>query len=241
MKDPYVYPNSDVLVNKLNLKDKSILDKAESDFLALSIINLKNRDFKINDIYDFLKIHKHLFSDLYTWAGQIRTINIYKSEEILGGKSIDYIFANYIDTALKELNDEFVKVNWSKLNAKEKITKICYFTSEIWHIHPFREGNTRTTAMFLYFLIKKSGLHINIDFLLKNGIYFRNALVLSCLYNIAKPEFLFGIVADSVSYREINKSKYETIDGKEVKKYSYTNHTMKKIETIKKPKDWLKK
>lgn len=241
MKDPYVYQNSNILVNKLNIKNEEELNKAESDILALAVVKLKNSDFKINNVFDYLTIHKLLFNELYNWAGEIRTIDIYKSEEILGGKSIDYVKAFYIQTALNDLNNEFKKVRWNNLTAVEKINKICYFTSEVWHIHPFREGNTRVAAMFLYFLIKKSNLHINVDFLLKNGIYFRNALVLSCLYNIAKPEFLFGIVADSVSYKNISSAKYESIDGKKVKKYSYTTHTIKKIQTISKPKDWLKK
>lgn len=241
MKDPYVYQNSNILINKLSIKDEQQLNKAESDILALEIVKLKNSNFKINDIFDYLIIHKLLFSELYDWAGKIRTIDIYKGEEILGGKSIDYVRSFYINTALKDLNIEFKKVKWNNLTAIEKINKICYFTSEVWHIHPFREGNTRTAAMFLYFIIKKSGLHINVDFLLKNGIYFRNALVLSCLYNVAKPEFLFGIVADSVSYKNTSNAKYETIDGREVKKYSYATHTIKKIKTISKPKDWLKK
>lgn len=241
MKDPYVYQGSRVLINKLNIKDEEQLNKVESDILALAIVKIKKSNFKINDIFSYLTIHKLLFDEIYSWAGKIRTINIYKGEEILDGKSIDYVYASYLNSALNELNDEFIKVEWDNMPVKEKITKICYFVSEVWHIHPFREGNTRTAAMFLYFLIKKANLHININFLLRNGLYFRNALALSCLYNMARPELLFGIVADSVSYKNVSSAKYETINGKEIEKYSYTNHTMKKIKTITKPKKRIKK
>lgn len=240
MKDPYVYEGTDVLINKLNIKDENVLEKAESDFVGLAVNRLRNDGFVINRIQDVLKIHEYLFSNLYEWAGSPRTIDIYKSESLLGGKSIDYVFSFYITQALEDLNDEFKVIDWDKLTPEDKVKKICYFVTEFWHIHPFREGNTRTSAMMLYFLIKKANLHLNIDFLSKNGKYFRNALVLSSLYSNSKPEYLLGIVTDCVTLKNVSDDKYETINGFEVNKYSYTNHTVDKIKTITKPADWKK-
>lgn len=240
MKDPYVYEGTDVLINKLNIKDENVLEKAESDFVGLAVNRLRNDGFVINRIQDVLKIHEYLFSNLYEWAGSPRTIDIYKSESLLGGKSIDYVFSFYITQALEDLNDEFKVIDWDKLTPEDKVKKICYFVTEFWHIHPFREGNTRTSAMMLYFLIKKANLHLNIDFLSKNGKYFRNALVLNSLYSNSKPEYLLGIVTDCVTLKNVSDDKYETINGFEVNKYSYTNHTVDKIKTITKPADWKK-
>lgn len=240
MKDSYVYEGTNVLINKLDIRDGKELDKVESDFAILNIAELKSSSFEINTIQDCLLIHKHLFGDIYEWAGKPRTIDIYKGESLLDGKSIDYVFAFYIEQALNDLQKEFALVEWDKLETKEKIDKICYFVSEFWHIHPFREGNTRTTSMMLYFLIKKAGLHVNIDFLQKNGKYFRNALVLSCLYSSSKSEYLLGIVNDSITLKNVSSKKYETIEGMEVDKYEYTNHTMEKLKTIEKPADWKK-
>ena len=240
MRDPYVYEGTNVLINKLNIRDEKELDDAESELIVFSIEELKQESFQINTINDCLKIHKYLFGDLYEWAGQPRTIDIFKGESLLNGQSIDYVFASYIPVALNDLNKEFVDIDWEKLNSNEKIEKICYFVTEFWHIHPFREGNTRTSAMMLYFLIKKAGLHVNIDFLSKNGKYFRNALVLNSLYSNSKPEYLLGIVSDAVTIKNVSNKKYEAIDGFEVDKYSYTNHTVDKIKTIEKPKDWNK-
>lgn len=240
MKDPYVYEGTDVLINKLNIRVAAKLEKAETDFATLAIKKLQSSDFEINSIADCLEIHKRLFERLYEWAGQLRTIDIFKGEPLLNGKSIDYVFATYLKEALRELDKEFKNVIWEKLDPKTKVEKVCYFVSEFWHIHPFREGNTRTSAMMLYFLIKKAGLHVNIDFLSRNGKYFRNALALSCLYSSSKKEYLLGIVADSASLKNEVSGKYETIEGVEVKKYSYTHHTMEKLETIKKPSDWNK-
>ena len=87
--------------------------------------------------------------------------------------------------------------------------------------------------MFLYFLIKTVGLHINVEFLGKNAQYFRNALVLASIYSASKPEYLKGIITDATTVKNYVSSKYETIDGYEVKKYSYQNHTIEKIKTIK--------
>lgn len=240
IKDPYVYPGTTVLKNKYNIKDEKELDKAESAFSGLGMNYLRRIDFRFNSIDDCYEIHKTMFYKLYDWAGKPRTINIFKGESLLEGKSIDYVFAFYIEQALNDLNKEFLEVDWSKLKPQEKLEKICYFVSEFWHIHPFREGNTRTTALMLYFLIKKAGLHVNINFLTKNGKYFRNALVLSCLYSSSKPEYLLGIVKDSVTLKNYTSKKYETIEGLEVDKYSYTNHTIDKIKTIEKPVDWKK-
>lgn len=233
MKDPYVYEGTNILINNLNIKDEQQLDRAETDFALIAIGKIKNSDFSLDTIYDCLKIHKEIFSKLYSWAGQFRTINIYKEEKILDGKSVDYAFADYLKSALDELQTQYAKIDWNVLNNKEKIEKICYFVSEFWHIHPFREGNTRTTAMMLYFLLKKANMHINSDFIANNSKYFRNALVLSCLYSSSKPEYILGMVTDCVTTKNINTKKYETIDGMEVKKYSYSNHTINKIKTIK--------
>lgn len=234
MKDPYVYEGTNVLKNKFNIKDEKELEKVESDFVTLALISLKKSNFKFNSIFDCLKIHKLLFNKIYNWAGSIRTIDIYKREPLLGGKSIDYVFASYIEEYLLVLDKEFKNVNFELLNKEEKINKICYFVSEFWHIHPFREGNTRTSSMMLYFLIKKLNLHINIDFISRNAKYFRNALVLSCLYSLSKKEYLLGIVVDSTTFKNAKHKKYETIEGIEVEKYSYTNHTVDKLKTIEK-------
>ena len=240
MRDPYVYEGTDILINKLNIKDEKQLNQIETSFAIFAIDELKNSEFQIESIFDCLEIHRRLFADLYSWAGQLRTIDIFKGEPILNGRSVDYVFASYLKEALEELQQEFEDMNFALLEPKERLEKVCYFVSEFWHIHPFREGNTRTSALMLYFLIKKAGLRINMDFLSKNGKYFRNALVLSCLYSSSKTEYLLGIVNDSVSIKNETTNKYETIEGIEVNKYSYTHHTMEKMETIQKPKDWFK-
>ena len=239
--DPYVYKGTTVLINKLGIKDEAKLDQAETNSVILATNALRRSDFQISTIFDCLEIHRRLFKSLYEWAGELRTIDIYKAEPLLDGKSIDYVFAFYLQQALTDLQKEFARIEWDELEPKAKIEKVCYFVSEFWHIHPFREGNTRTSAMMLYFLIKKAGLHVDLSFLSRNAKYFRNALALSCLYSASKTEYLFGIVADSATIKNEATGKYETIEGKEVRKYAYTRHTLERLETVKDPFNRYKK
>lgn len=233
MRDPYLYPDVDVLINKDNIKDQKQLDKLEEDIVPLRMIALRKEGLVIKSVFDIQKIHAFLFSSIFDWAGEFRKITMYKREPILDGYSVDYTPSDYIEKEMNELENKFVEIKWEELNNKEKIEKVTSIIQELWQIHCFREGNTRTVALFLYFLLKTIGVHINIDFLGKNAKYFRNALVLASLYSQSKPEYLFGIVADCTTIKNTSTNKYETINGYEVDKYSYQNHTVEVIKTIK--------
>ena len=233
-KDPYLYPDIDVLINKRNIKDQKELDELESDIVPLRIMALRKQGLTIESVFDIQKIHRFLFEPLFEWAGEFRTITMYKSEPILNGYSVDYTPCDYIKEEMNALEKKYQSIEWKKLTNKSRIKKASEITQELWQIHCFREGNTRTTALFLYFLLKTIGLRINIDFLGKNAKYFRNALVLASLYSASKPEYLNNIITDAVTIKNPSSGKYETINGYEVEKYSYSNHTVEKIKTIKK-------
>ena len=233
MRDPYLYPDVDVLKNKKNIKEQTQLDKLEEDIVPLRMIALRKKGISITSVFDIQKIHEFLFSSIFDWAGDFRKITMYKKEPILNGYSVDYTPSDYIEKEMKDLESIFVTINWKELNNKEKIEKVSSIVQGLWQIHCFREGNTRSVAIFLYFLLKTIGVHINIDFLGKNAKYFRNALVLASLYSASKPEYLFGIIADCTTIKNLSTNKYETINGYEVDKYSYQNHTTEVIKTIK--------
>ena len=80
MKDPYVYEGTNVLINKAGFKEQSSLDEFESTMTKIATINLSMSGFKYQSVQDIFKIHKQVFEKVYDWAGQPRTINIYKSE-----------------------------------------------------------------------------------------------------------------------------------------------------------------
>lgn len=232
--DPYLYPNTNVLINKKGLKNQKDLDALESDIVPLRIIALRKQDFVIKSVFDIKKIHKFLFESIFDWAGEFRTISMYKKEPILNGYSVDYTPYDYIEYEMDVLEKRFLKIDWDKLSNKEKLQNTSSIIQELWQIHCFREGNTRTVAMFLYFLLKTIGLHINVEFLGKNAQYFRQALVVASIYSASKPEYLLGIISDSTTAKNICTNKYETLEGFEVNKYSYQNHTVDKIKTMKK-------
>ena len=233
MRDPYLYPDIDVLKNKKNIKDQKELDKLEEDIVPLRMIKLRMEGLAIESVFDIQKIHNHLFSPLFDWAGEFRTITMYKKEPILDGASVDYTPAPYIKEEMNALEQTFKAINWKKLSTKGRIKKVSAIVQELWQIHCFREGNTRTTALFLYFLLKTLGIHINVEFLGENAKYFRNALVVASLYGMSRPEFLLGIIQDATTFKNIDTGKYESINGYEIKKYAYQNHTIEKIKTIK--------
>ena len=237
MRDPYLYPDVDVLINKKDIKDSDQLDKLEEDIVPLRMIALRKEGLIISSVFDIQKIHKFLFSSIFEWAGEFRKITMYKKEPILNGYSMDYTPWNYIKKEMNDLEYKFTSINWKELSNKEKIENVTSVIQELWQIHCFREGNTRSVALFLYFLLKTIGVHINIDFLGKNAKYFRNALVLASLYSASKREYLFGIIADCTTIKNISTDKYETINGYEVDKYSYQNHTIEEIKTVKDIKD----
>lgn len=232
MRDPYLYLDADVLINKKNIKDQNQLDKLEGDIIPLRVIALRKQGLVITSVFDIQKIHSFLFSSIFDWAGEFRKITMYKREPILNGYSVDYTPSDYIKKEMNDLEKRFLSINWEELDNKQKINNVASIIQELWQIHCFREGNTRTVALFLYFLLKTIGIHINIDFLGKNAKYFRNALVLASLYSKSKPEYLFGIIADCTTIKNLTKNKYETINGYEVDKYSFQNHTTEIIKTI---------
>ena len=227
MKDTYVYEGSNVLINKLNIKDSKKLDELEGAIVSLNIARLSTHPLKIKSVLDIKTIHKELFSDLYEWAGENRTINIYKDEPVLGGLSVNYSDYRHIDNDLKTLDNSFQIIKWNELSHKEIIDEIVLLISKLWRIHCFREGNTRTTTVFLNLLMKKIVLKVNTDFIGKHAKFFRNALVLASIDQYSEYEHLTNILLDSVSTKSVKEDKYQTIREYEVEKYEYRKHKYK--------------
>lgn len=91
MKDPYLYPNTEILMNKFDIKDINVLNSMEADFTSSRLKDIIQNGIKGNfDLDHLLKFHFAIFQDIYDWAGQVRTINIEKPEPALGGISIEY-------------------------------------------------------------------------------------------------------------------------------------------------------
>ena len=163
------------------LTSKIERDLRECELVSIRTVKLlENKEFKFS--IDYLKkIHKSLFSDILkkNYVGIFRNYNISKNESVLSGNSV--IYADYREL-IECLNYDFErekKNDYKNLSLDEKIKKISNFISSIWQLHPFIEGNTRTTAIFLIKYLKKLGFKLNEDIFIENSLYFRNALVLS--------------------------------------------------------------
>ena len=169
-----------------NQNDISIKREKECDIVSLRIAQLlEGKSFGFSPVA-LKNIHKFLFKDIYDFAGDYRNYNITKKEEILNGDTIKYVNYQDIESYIEYDFKEEKYFNYSKLNKEELISHIVKFTSSIWQIHPFGEGNTRTTAVFVEKYLNSMGFNINNDMFKDNSLYFRNALVRSNYGNIPK-------------------------------------------------------
>lgn len=190
------YPESDVLINKYNIRDKDLLQKLEIQKCCAKIVGLDVRPNRIPYTYDIehlMNIHKYLFGDIYEWAGKFRKENFYKSERVLSGGSAEY--ADYYDipqklTALFQKYDDFA---WNSVENLEKV--VADFLLELWSIHPFREGNTRACITFLWHYLYGKGIDFKVALLRNNPMYVRDSLVMA---NYEQKGYLLKIISDAL-------------------------------------------
>ena len=155
----------------------------ECDFVSARIVELLDEDnFELS--VDYLKyIHKFLFQDVYEFAGEFRKIDFSKHEKILNNDSVAYGDCNALTESLEyDISLEKEK-NYKEMNIVEVINNITKFSSNIWQVHPFREGNTRTTALFIEKYLVSLGYNVDNALFKDKSVYFRNALVRSNYFN----------------------------------------------------------
>lgn len=127
---------------------------------------------------EYLTIHRRLFTGIYKFAGKIRDYNITKKEWVLNGETVLYASAESLRATLEYDFEQERKFSYKGLSEQEIIEHIAHFISNLWQIHIFGEGNTRTTAIFLIKYLRKLGFkNVNNDLFADHSWYFRNALV----------------------------------------------------------------
>ena len=150
------YPGTTVLINKFNIRDESKLNEVET--VLVSARSAEWMEHPKADSFDFAHykaIHRFLFSDLYDWAGQIRTVDISKKgTHFCSAENIEHQ-ADLIFRRLKEQN------GFNSLPRKEFLDEIVDFYCAANDLHPFREGNGRTQRIFLSQLIRHAGYDLN--------------------------------------------------------------------------------
>ncbi|WP_296013150.1 Fic family protein [uncultured Treponema sp.] len=163
-------------------------DEKEADQVSVRICEIlseKTFSFTPNLL---LSIHSRLFSDVFykVKAGSFRDYNISKKEWVLDGDSVLYANADMIRQTLDYDFNQEKSFDYSKVSKIDAVKHLTRFVANIWQIHPFGEGNTRTTAVFTIKYLNSLGFKVNNEPFEKNSWYFRNALVRANYTNITK-------------------------------------------------------
>ena len=208
MRDIYLYEDCDVLKNLLNIRDKKLLDEAEADYVTYRLKEIAKKPLPGNyDYTHLLQMHQYIFQDMFEWAGQQRKLNIYKEEPVLGGLSIDYSDVFDIPKDAERVLSEMRGKQWKIMGTHEAAMQFSDSLAKLWKVHPFREGNTRTTITFCCQYADEVGLNPNRELFEKNAQYVRTALVaynavFDDMGDLSKPEYLIRIVEDAISSGE---------------------------------------
>ncbi|OZV13478.1 cell filamentation protein Fic [Tissierella sp. P1] len=204
----YCYPNSFVLRNKLNITNREELDVVERKITSLRMAEISKKPVRGNfDLKHLQDIHRHIFKDIYEWAGELRTVNISKGNTFYNQM--------YISDGFKDIFSKLRKEKFLIGTVQEDIAgKLAYYLSEINVIHPFREGNGRTQRIMIEYLAQVAGY--DVDF-----------------YNISQTEMVEASVAsfncDYIKMIEIFKKITSSITKQEQESF------INQISTINSP------
>lgn len=161
-------------------------DEEEADKVSANIAKiLASKTFAFNT-NGYVSLHRRIFEGVFKHAGEIRQYDISKKEWVLEGDSVNYLNWEDLRRALDWDIEQEKNFSYKGLTDDEKIEHIAKFISGIWQIHAFREGNTRTTAIFTIQYLRSLGYEVNNEIFAKHSWYFRNALVRANYRNINK-------------------------------------------------------
>ena len=158
----------------------------EADIVSARIAKLLGeKSFQFSPA-EWMTIHRRLFEGVFKHAGQVRNYNITKKEWVLNGDTVIYADFNSIRDTLDYDFATEKQFSYEGLSVEAAVKHLAKFASDIWQIHPFCEGNTRATAVFMIKYMKTFGFRVNNDAFQKNSWYFRNALVRANYNNLQK-------------------------------------------------------
>ena len=158
----------------------------EADKVASRISEVLEEDAFAFIPEEYSRLHKRLFDGVFSHAGKYRRVNISKKEWVLDGESVIYAPAELLKETLEYDFAQERQFSYHGLTQRESVKHICKFISGLWQIHPFMEGNTRTTAVFTIFYLRKFGFSTDNEPFKRHSWYFRNALVRANYNNYAQ-------------------------------------------------------
>jgi len=205
MQDPYLYTETEVLINLFDERNENRLKEIEANYTSLRLRQLFENPIKGNFSFAHLcKMHRFIFQDIYKWAGKIRTINITKTEAVLGGLSVEYSDKNCIETTAKKVLYDFSNINWKSKDVKNLSENFAKNMALLWKVHPFREGNTRTIINFCCDMAMKSDILIKRELFEENSLYVRNALVAA--------NAIFEDIGDKSNYEYLQRIVFDAMN-----------------------------
>ena len=152
-------------------------DMEEADKVSANIKKILSSKTLAFNTNGFISVHRRIFEGVFKHAGEIRKYDITKKEWVLRGDTVHYLNWEDIQRAVDYDIQQEREFSYKGLSDEAKIKHICRFVSGLWQIHPFREGNTRTTAVFIIQYLRSIGYKVNNDMFANYSWYFRNALV----------------------------------------------------------------
>lgn len=161
----------------------------EADKVSVRIAQIISEKSFVFSPIEFITIHRRLFEGIYSHAGEIRNYNVTKEEWVLDGDTVSYGNAINLKETLEYDFSIEKAFNYKGLSIEDIIKHISKFIANLWQIHIFGEGNTRTTAVFLIKYLSKLGFNVTNDIFSDNAWYFRNALVRANYTNYTKNVF----------------------------------------------------
>ena len=230
------FDDAHALISSYYKTSKSKAERTEeADKVSVRIAQIISENSFVFSPIELMTIHKRLFEGIYSHAGKIRDYNITKDEWVLDGDTVMYGNAASLRETLEYDFSVEKNFNYNGFSTEQIISHIARFISNLWQIHIFGEGNTRTTAVFLIKYLGKLGFNVTNDIFAENSWYFRNALVRANYNNRAKGVFettkylefflrnlLLGednVLSNRemhVNYKEVKMSAGETIAREQV-------------------------
>ena len=161
-------------------------DKEEADKVSGNISKLLQTNAFTYSVAGIAAIHRAIFEGVFKHAGQFREYDISKKEWVLEGDSVVYARWQDIRMTLQYDLDQERQFVYAGLEKNKMVEHITRFVAGLWEIHPFGEGNTRTTAIFTIKYLRSLGFTVNNDLFEQHSWYFRNALVRANYKNAVK-------------------------------------------------------
>lgn len=193
MQSQYCYEGTDILINKFDIKDNDLLEKVEREITGFNQLKLEKNPIKGNfNLKHLQDIHKAIFSDIYDFAGKIRNENI--------SKGFAFANAQFIDVAAYDLFNQLKKENCLiGKNLNDFSERASYYMAEINVLHPFREGNGRSTREFIKELANECGFDLQWSKVDKDLLF--NA---SCK-SVVNTKLLAGVIKNCIE--DVTKDK----------------------------------